>query len=141
MRCGSSPNTDTCRSFGIGTSVTSSSCEPRDRESIVGFCERTGLDQATITENERADYRFRVTCSDTAFTDFMEATVHDLDYDNFKNRVASTRGRAWHDVLLGIWRLTRNPPRSSSQRSLRARLSGSPCFGLRSSVGPQTARP
>ncbi len=40
----------------------------------------------------------------------MEATVHDLDYDNFKNRVASARGWAWHDVLLGIWRLTRNLP-------------------------------
>lgn len=82
----------------------------RDRESLVRFCESAGLDEATIEENVAADYRFRVACSDRELADFMEATVHDLDYDNFKNRVASTRGWAWHDILLGIWRMTRNLP-------------------------------
>jgi hypothetical protein len=81
----------------------------RDRQSLTDFCARTGIDDVGIEENRAADYRFRVSCSDRTLTDFVAITVQDLDYSNFK-RVASTKGRAWHDVLLGIWRLTRNLP-------------------------------
>ncbi|HET9248990.1 MAG TPA: hypothetical protein VFP13_03505, partial [Actinomycetota bacterium] len=52
----------------------------------------------------------RVTCSERTPTDFIGAAVDDLDYDNFENRVASTRGWGWHDTLLEIWRMTRDLP-------------------------------
>jgi hypothetical protein len=82
----------------------------RDRHSLATFCARTGVDEAEIEDKQSADYRFHVTCSDGVLIDFMAAAVRDLDYDNFKTRVASTRGSAWHGALLGIWRLTRSLP-------------------------------
>jgi hypothetical protein len=58
---------------------------------LTEFCARTRIDRLKIEEDVGTDYRFRVTCSERTLTDFIGAAVHDLDYDNFKNRVASTR--------------------------------------------------
>jgi hypothetical protein len=76
----------------------------RDRESLRAFCARAAVKEDTISELADADYRYRVECGDVELVRYVESSVQDLDYGNFKDRVTQTRGQRWHEVLLTVWR-------------------------------------
>ncbi len=80
----------------------------RDRDSLVSFCRRVRLAESEIAELPNADYRFRVVCSDAVLLRFLHGSVEELDYDNFKDRVSTTRGAIWHDALMKVWAAMRS---------------------------------
>jgi hypothetical protein len=79
----------------------------RDRGSIEDFCQKTGVEAVEIETDESADYLFRVLCSEAELKAFLGRAVDELDYDNFKARVSTTRGARWHDALLEVWQILR----------------------------------
>ena len=79
----------------------------RDRSSLEDFCDKAGVEAVEIERDESADYLFRVVCSDAELKAFLSRAVDELDYDNFKTRILTTRGGRWHDALLEVWRTMR----------------------------------
>ena len=77
--------------------ITASS---RDKQSLEVLAE---LSETEILETPFADYGYRVLVSDEFFKVWLTTTVDMLDYDNFKNRVADSRGHAFHDALSNVW--------------------------------------
>ena len=69
----------------------------RRREDIEALARALGV-EAELTPN--ADYAYRVTVSKSDFADYMQASVLDLDYPNFKSACAGhgARSRAYMDV-------------------------------------------
>ena len=56
-----------------------------------------------VLENSSTDYRYRAGAPQAAVAQAMARLVADLDYDNFKNRIAESRGHAFHDALSNVW--------------------------------------
>jgi hypothetical protein len=80
----------------------------RDRDSLASLCRRVRLAESEISELANADYRFRLVCSDAVLLRFLRFSVEELDYANFKDRVSTTRGAAWHDALMKVWAAMRS---------------------------------
>jgi hypothetical protein len=88
----------------------------RDRDSLVSFCRRVRLAESEISEQANADYRYRVVCSDAVLLRFLQGSVAELDYDNFKSRISTTRGAIWHNALMKVWTVMRSLQPSPSGR-------------------------
>ena len=56
-----------------------------------------------IISTPRSDYPFRIVCPRTDWARYLATSVHEIDYLNFKDRVAKRLGRRRHDVLLSVW--------------------------------------
>lgn len=86
-----------------------------------------------ITENERADYRYRARVSRSDLANAAAAMVRDVDYSNFKVSVAehqgSGRASVYHDVWESLTRLQR-PESPTFQVSMRAAAGGRACGGV-----------
>jgi hypothetical protein len=54
-------------------------------------------------KTDRADYRFRTVLTLDEWTDFLAEESRQIDYRNFKNRVARTQGHERHDLLARVW--------------------------------------
>ncbi len=69
----------------------------RRKEDIEALARALGA-EAELTPN--ADYAYRVTVPKSDFADYMQASVLDLDYPNFKSACAGygARSQAYHDV-------------------------------------------
>lgn len=66
------------------------------------------FDNKRIFELEDADYRFRVEVSKQEFAEIMVNQIKDIDYPNFKNRIAAQSGQAdkldaYHDIWRTMW--------------------------------------
>ena len=72
----------------------------RDKQSLEVLAE---LSETEILETPDADYRYRVLVSDDIYKVWLTTTVDMLDYDNFKNRAAVTRGHVFHHALGKVW--------------------------------------
>lgn len=72
----------------------------RDKKSLAEFVERYG---AKIDTTTHTDYPHRVVLEDADYKDWLVSKVDDLDYDNFKNQVAKTRGKDFAHLLGGVW--------------------------------------
>ena len=48
-------------------------------------------------------YPFRIVCRRDEWARYLAASVDEIDYLNFKDRVAQRLGKRRHDVLLSVW--------------------------------------
>lgn len=84
----------------------------RQRGDLAKFCRYGGAGNRKISETPEADYRFRVILSKGIVTAALRKIVSNLDYDNFKSRVAETdrpRAHLYGDVWATLEQL--QPPR------------------------------
>ena len=72
----------------------------RDKQSLEVLAE---LSETEILETPFADYGYRVLVSDDIYKVWLSTTVDMLDYDNFKNRIAQSRGNVFHHALGKVW--------------------------------------
>lgn len=72
----------------------------RDKESLVGLSELSG---EVITTSIDSDYPHRVIVDDTVFKAWLVSSIEEMDYDNFKNRVAVSRGKKFASLLGQVW--------------------------------------
>jgi hypothetical protein len=71
----------------------------RDRDSLLPL-EDMGNE---ITRSSISDYPYRVIISKKAFAEWTSFMTENIDYPNFKNQVAVTRGKKFASVLSGVW--------------------------------------
>ena len=72
----------------------------RDKESLAGLSKLSG---EAISTSMDSDYPHRVVVADKVFKNWLLTTIEEMDYDNFKNRVAITRGKKFATLLGQVW--------------------------------------
>jgi hypothetical protein len=72
----------------------------RDRESLELLAARA---QVEIKRSPHGDYPYRVFVTDGPFIEWFLDRGSDLNYSNFKNRVAQTRGKKFASALNKVW--------------------------------------
>jgi hypothetical protein len=72
----------------------------RDRESLESLAAKA---QVEIKRSPNGDYPYRVFVSDSSFIEWFLDRGGELQYSNFKNRVAQTRGRHFVSALHNVW--------------------------------------
>jgi hypothetical protein len=72
----------------------------RDKESLAGLSKLSG---EAISTSMDSDYPHRVVVADEVFKNWLLTTIEEMDYDNFKNRVAITRGKKFATLLGQVW--------------------------------------
>lgn len=72
----------------------------RDRRSLEPLVEFAGTD---IKVSPFGDYPYRAFIEPEVFTKWVAKQADEIDYDNFKNRVAQTRGYEFTDALHDVW--------------------------------------
>ena len=72
----------------------------REKQSLEVLSE---LAEKSIIDTPYGDYAYRVLVSDEVFKAWLATSVDMLDYDNFKNRIAQSRGHVFHHALGNVW--------------------------------------
>lgn len=72
----------------------------RDAKSLTELAELT---QQPIAKSPFGDYPYRIFVKPEALAEWAKHQVELIDYNNFKNRVAITRGRKFVDALHNVW--------------------------------------
>lgn len=72
----------------------------RDRKSLEPLAETAGVE---IAVSPFGDYPYRAFIEPEVFTKWVAKQADEIDYDNFKNRVAHTRGYEFTDALHNVW--------------------------------------
>lgn len=72
----------------------------RDRESLNYFVDKYGSEVLTF---EPADYPYRVLLTPDQFAAWLVQSAKSIDYTNFKNRVAESRGKHYAEALNEVW--------------------------------------
>ena len=72
----------------------------RDRQSLQTLADICDVE---IKTSQGSDYPYRVFISKADFTSWMNDNIDFLGYDNFKNRVAITRGKEYAHALGSVW--------------------------------------
>ena len=72
----------------------------RDRQSLEVLAD---MADAEIEFTPLADYQYRVYVTRDMLTEFLALSVEALDYTNFKDRIAVTRGHEFHHACGDVW--------------------------------------
>ena len=72
----------------------------RDRKSLEPLAQATGSE---ICISPRGDYPYRAFIEPRAFAHWVESKAMEIDYDNFKNQVAKSRGYGYTHALHDVW--------------------------------------
>jgi len=72
----------------------------RDYKSLEGIANAIGLD---IEPTPGGDYPYRAVADDSAFAAWLSKQVMGIDYANYKDHMASTRGHDFTDALHRVW--------------------------------------
>ena len=72
----------------------------RDRKSLEPLAETAGVE---IWISPYGDYPYRAFVEPEVFADWVQAQAMNIDYDNFKNQVATTRGYDYTHALHDVW--------------------------------------
>jgi hypothetical protein len=80
------------------------SIRARDRESLDALVSHTHQEVVTTPHG---DYPYRVFVSPQEFASFVAETAVGIAYDNFKSRVATTRGYSYTNALHDVWAVMR----------------------------------
>ncbi len=65
------------------------------------------LPNLEILATPRSDYPFRIICRRDQWAGYLATSVGEIDYVNFKDRVAKRLGKGRHDVLFSVWAMLR----------------------------------
>jgi hypothetical protein len=76
----------------------------RDRESLDAL---VALTHQEVVTTPHGDYPYRIFVSPQEFASFVAETAVGIDYDNFKSRVAITRGYSYTNALHDVWAVMR----------------------------------
>lgn len=72
----------------------------RDRKSLEPLAQ---LALEEVIETPFGDYQYRVFVNGDLFAKWVAEQANAIDYDNFKNRVAKTRGYGFARALSDVW--------------------------------------
>ena len=72
----------------------------RDRKSLEPLAEKANVE---IKVSPYGDYPYRAFVDPAGFTEWVAEQANEIDYDNFKNQVAKTRGYDVVDALHNVW--------------------------------------
>ena len=72
----------------------------RDRKSLEPLAQVAGVE---IWISPYGDYPYRAFVEPKVFAEWVEAQAMNIDYDNFKNHVAKTRGYDYTHALHDVW--------------------------------------
>ena len=72
----------------------------RDRKSLEPLATKA---QVEIKVSPYGDYPYRAFVQPAVFTEWLAEQASQIDYDNFKNRVARTRGYGFVEALHNVW--------------------------------------
>ena len=72
----------------------------RDEESLAGLITATGAELITTTNS---DYKYRVILEPEQFVAWLVEQASNIEYSNFKNQVAKTRGYKYTEALHDVW--------------------------------------
>jgi hypothetical protein len=72
----------------------------RDRRSLDGL---VALGSTPVTIGEGTDYPYRTLVSRAVFKYWVDQSIEDLGYSNFKNRIYETRGSEYAHTLGAVW--------------------------------------
>lgn len=72
----------------------------RDRESLQPLA---AFAKVEIIETFAGDYPFRAFVEPAVFTEWLADQASSIEYDNFKNRMARTRGYDYTSALHDVW--------------------------------------
>jgi hypothetical protein len=72
----------------------------RDRKSLEALAAKA---QVEIKRSPKGDYPYRVFVGDGPFSEWFLDRGGELEYSNFKNRVAETRGKEFANALNKVW--------------------------------------
>ena len=72
----------------------------RDEESLAGLIEATGAELITTSNS---DYKYRIIIEPEQFLKWLTDHASNIEYSNFKNRVAQTRGYKYTEALHVFW--------------------------------------
>ena len=72
----------------------------RDRKSLEPLATKAKVE---IKVSPYGDYPYRAFVEPEVFTEWVAQQANQIDYDNFKNKVAKTRGYAFVDALHNVW--------------------------------------
>ena len=76
----------------------------RDRESLDAL---VSLTHQQVVTTPHGDYPYRIFVSPAEFSSWLAETAAGIDYDNFKSRVATTRGYSYTHALHDVWAVMR----------------------------------
>ena len=72
----------------------------RDRKSLEPLATKAKVE---IKVSPYGDYPYRAFVEPAAFTEWVAEQANEMDYDNFKNKVAKTRGYDYTHALHDVW--------------------------------------
>ena len=72
----------------------------RDRESLEALTSVTGDE---IVSSPQGDYPYRAFVDPSSFSQWVADTALNVDYNNFKSQVATTRGYSYTHALHEVW--------------------------------------
>jgi hypothetical protein len=72
----------------------------RDRKSLEPLATKANVE---IKVSPYGDYPYRAFVEPAVFTQWLAEQANEIDYDNFKNKVAKTRGYDFVDALHNVW--------------------------------------
>jgi hypothetical protein len=72
----------------------------RDRKSLEPLATKAKVE---IKASPYGDYPYRAFIEPAVFAEWVAEQEKGIDYDNFKNKVAKTRGYAFVDALHNVW--------------------------------------
>ena len=72
----------------------------RDRKSLEPLAEKANVE---IKVSPYGDYPYRAFVEPAVFTEWVAEQADEIDYENFKNRVAKTRGYDFVHALHNVW--------------------------------------
>jgi hypothetical protein len=72
----------------------------RDRKSLEPLAKAAGVE---IWISPYGDYPYRAFVEPKVFAEWVETQAMNIDYDNFKNHVAKTRGYDYTHALHDVW--------------------------------------
>jgi NADH dehydrogenase FAD-containing subunit len=72
----------------------------RDRKSLEPLATKASVE---IKVSPYGDYPYRAFVEPAIFTQWVAEQADEIDYDNFKNKVAKTRGYDFVDALHNVW--------------------------------------
>jgi hypothetical protein len=72
----------------------------RDHASLVQISKQSGV---KISQTPLADYPYRIEIGHDQFVSWISQIAGEIDYFNFKNEVATTRGKRFASALTKVW--------------------------------------